>query len=190
MYLLGESPKIFTAATETIADLATQALDAGAPQAFNRLDAVSEQAPPEHATSEQAANLGDVIYPCPAPLPTSTRQPKTPHYHPPPLASGMSMLTLFFRARSRQQEAMAWGQVLTHPCAGLRVPPCGQGRLSASPRTRLFEENGQRRCRLVYHQYHLGLGSGHTSTYHHLACPSPSEAIKPMQRRVSLLKWL
>jgi hypothetical protein len=74
-----ESPKVFTAATETVADLANQKLAKGYPKLDHRLEAASEQKPPQ---VEHPVHTPEVAPSGPAPPPQHCRNLGT-HYHRP-----------------------------------------------------------------------------------------------------------
>jgi hypothetical protein len=74
-----ESPKVFTAATETVADLANQKLAKGYPKLDHLLEAASEQNPPQ---VERPVHTPEVAPSGPAPPPQHRRNLGTNYHRP------------------------------------------------------------------------------------------------------------
>jgi hypothetical protein len=167
-----ESPKIFTTATETVADLVNNSLTAGTTFGTHPLEVLSE-APP---------HLSRWI-----PLRPPQRRLRSVSLNPHPYIEATASRALSITARpspygtSMSTTFCEWCRAGLEPAIESNVPSCTrwtrnfsleQQRLGPPPVTGFHQQNGKRRLLLSHHKSYPGLDDRHAGHHHILAGPS------------------
>jgi hypothetical protein len=128
-----ESPKIFTAATETIADLANHSLAAGTPFGPHPLEVLSDAPHPQHQSR------------CPLLRPQSRRLRASSlgQHTAGPSPYGTSTLTIFGNGAGRDSN-LAQSQTCPPAYIGHGPSTLGQHQFRPPPGTGFHQENGER----------------------------------------------
>jgi hypothetical protein len=153
-----ESPKIFTAATKTVADMTNASLKSGDRFPAHHLDTISETPPPPATLPSKSTPSLETPS-----LPPRSRRSDAPHYGPPlahPWPSG-TCTSMISWASSR-------GASYAPPCQASPLTLVRPGhaaarfrRLSFSPRASICQKDGEGQCHVDYAQAHPGMDSQH-----------------------------